>query len=1038
MPCCDGDKPCGGPAYHVDPDDAAYAEARSRYPTVKPDHGAWAAAENGQDQFRDYDDGLLAEDDPEPFEYTGQHLSACNFPLGSFGTGRVLLCGDGTLKEWTVVNQVRGDDGGPGDAPQPLNDMPCNFFAVSATPQGGKKQTFALVTPQNYTDANVALPPRREAHVSQHEVRRLQTMPGIKSLSMVCRYPIADTTYEIPGLPVQVSMEALSPAIPGDSKASCIPVAIFQFTLKNTGTVPCEVSLMEAQQNFIGWDGKLDCTAGATKLWGGNVNTPYMSADKSLAGLKMSSNTVKPDTPDIAGTLCVSAVVTTGSKVTVISQAADEEDLFAQFSSGKFQSPTTAATPPSAAGKSWCGGVVQTVTVAGGATTTVDFYLSWHFPNRSRGGSCGRGRQTILPDIIGNYYDNLFSSAEAVAEGVHKQIDYLRGTTRQYTNAVFGSTVPPDLLDSAAGRLAVARSATMWWNKSGIVLGCEGNGCCPLNCTHVYGYTTLLERLYPDLAEDMCVSNFVRNFDPATGATMRYGEGGWAIDGALACVIKAYLCVRQADSKATWLPKVWPNIKAQMEIIFTKFDDGTGVIRVAQQNTYDTAMFGPNTFIGSYWVTALKASAEMATLMKDDATAKKYSGRAALSATNYEKLCWKEEFGYYIAVVNASNCANSYGPGCFVDQLCCIGLSSACGFGHIFNPAHEISARKAIQKYNQVTQTSTKGYVDMQHHFFPGDTGVTVCNYPNGKLKNGMRYENLVSSGFTSPVIAGMVLDRNMKGALEIAGNLRQRHDGRHRSPWNEPECGLLYSRAMAHWNIFDQACGHIYCSQTGALSFDPRSDVAVSGGARMFKCFYTVEGGWGEFSQQGPAGLPSGKLTLSCIWGAGVELKTLGVVSSAKTATATVGGKSQAVSIAAGVITFTGGLTLAKGQSLTVTLGGGDYELNMAATAAICDGTLRQRRPAWTGASRDEDDDSAGASCCVPGSACCPGGVCGPDGSCFMPSEGGKAATQQQQPLSQISGITMAVGAFLMFLLGSLLGPKLQALLELVFRPAA
>ena len=29
-----------------------------------------------------------------------------------------------------------------------------------------------------------------------------------------------------------------------------------------------------------------------------------------------------------------------------------------------------------------------------------------------------------------------------------------------------------------------------------------------------------------------------------------------------------------------------------------EFDDGTGVIRVAQPNTYDTAMYGPNTFIG--------------------------------------------------------------------------------------------------------------------------------------------------------------------------------------------------------------------------------------------------------------------------------------------------------------------------------------------------------------------------------------------------------------------------------------------------------
>ena len=84
----------------------------------------------------------------------------------------------------------------------------------------------------------------------------------------------------------------------------------------------------------------------------------------------------------------------------------------------------------------------------------------------------------------------------------------------------------------------------------------------------------------------MAVSNFVRNYDAKNnGCTMRYGMGGWAIDGALACVIKAYLCVRQGDPGVKWLPKVWPNVKAQVETIMTKFDDGSGVIRVLQQNT---------------------------------------------------------------------------------------------------------------------------------------------------------------------------------------------------------------------------------------------------------------------------------------------------------------------------------------------------------------------------------------------------------------------------------------------------------------------
>ena len=37
----------------------------------------------------------------------------------------------------------------------------------------------------------------------------------------------------------------------------------------------------------------------------------------------------------------------------------------------------------------------------------------------------------------------------------------------------------------------------------------------------------------------MRTSDFVRNFDLANGGcTMRFGTGGWAIDGALACIIK--------------------------------------------------------------------------------------------------------------------------------------------------------------------------------------------------------------------------------------------------------------------------------------------------------------------------------------------------------------------------------------------------------------------------------------------------------------------------------------------------------------------
>jgi hypothetical protein len=62
------------PAYQVSPEDAAYAEALSRYPKVQPRKHDWAATPNGEPQFEGYDDGLRppadADDDDaaEPFE----------------------------------------------------------------------------------------------------------------------------------------------------------------------------------------------------------------------------------------------------------------------------------------------------------------------------------------------------------------------------------------------------------------------------------------------------------------------------------------------------------------------------------------------------------------------------------------------------------------------------------------------------------------------------------------------------------------------------------------------------------------------------------------------------------------------------------------------------------------------------------------------------------------------------------------------------------------------------------------------------------
>jgi len=260
-----------------------------------------------------------------------------------------------------------------------------------------------------------------------------------------------------------------------------------------------------------------------------------------------------------------------------------------------------------------------------------------------------------------------------------------------------------------------------------------------------------------------------------------------------------------------------------------------------------------------------------------------------------------------------------------------------------------------------------------------------VCTYPNGKLAGGMQYETLVSSGFTSPVIAGCILDRNMEGALEVAGHLRQRHDGRHRSPWNEPECGLLYSRAMAHWNIFDQCCGHVYDSHTGSLSFDPRSSTTTSTGDQTFQCFYSVEGGWGSFSQTGPTGLPSGSIVLNGLWGT-TRLSSLAVVSSAMKATAMLDGKSIAVEIKSGLITFKGGLTVPKSKTCTITLLSAGVEEDRAVIGvapATCDGNAMRRRHIPSASLATSSCGPISPPCCASSKADACSGKAG-SGSCI------------------------------------------------------
>jgi len=125
--------------------------------------------------------------------------------------------------------------------------------------------------------------------------------------------------------------------------------------------------------------------------------------------------------------------------------------------------------------------------------------------------------------------------------------------------------------------------------------------------------------------------------------------------------------------------------------------------------------------------------------------------------------------------------------------------------------------------------------------------------------------------------------------------------------------------------------------------------------------------------------------------------------------------------------MTFTGGLTLKANSSIEITLSGGEAD-DIAISIPTADASTRERRPI----------DSSLANAAVEQPSCCPGGVCAdgstcPPGCCEPTQQFAKLidAPDAGLGLQQMLGSAgMVFVALVFFLLGSVFGPEVQALL--------
>ena len=90
---------------------------------------------------------------------------------------------------------------------------------------------------------------------------------------------------------------------------------------------------------------------------------------------------------------------------------------------------------------------------------------------------------------------------------------------------------------------------------------------------------------------------------------------------------------------------------------------------------------------------------------------------------------------------------------------------------------------------------------NMRSYVMDKESGLIMASWPKGRLKVPFPYFAESMSGFEYAAAIGMLQEGQIEDGLKCIKAIRDRFDGEKRNPFDEPECGHHYARAMAAWS---------------------------------------------------------------------------------------------------------------------------------------------------------------------------------------------------------------------------------------------
>jgi uncharacterized protein (DUF608 family) len=757
------------------------------------------------------------------YRKTKNELSHIGMPVGGICCGTVYAGGDGRLWVWDIFNQ---NQLGAINKVLPIkldmfnvkeiNNVFGTLYIEPATNNSLLQQGFALVIKQH----------------GQTLVRRFH-QDDWKEIIFEATYPVATVRYIDKSIPLEITLEAFSPFIPGNAQDSGLPATIQSFSVKNTSGDPVDVE-------WVGWlENKMLPYTEKEKKDFRRINKKWES--RYAKGLWLKTETEDEEIKKKAdfGNMMFA---TTASRVRLMEDVEQAKEEFPpqlrKYISFRENTPVAA--------------IRTSHRIKAHQEIKTDFIISWYTPNIS---FAEKAQGMTVEGADFHFYTRQFPDSAAVAEYIAQHFESLKEQTLLWKNTWYDSTLPWWFLERTFMNISTLATTTSHRFKSGRFYAWEGVGCCHGTCTHVYQYAHAMSRIFPELERDERERvDLGIGYDPETGMIRIRGEKtGPSIDGQAGTVLRIYREYRMS-ADGLILKNNWNKIKKAIEFIMRQDKNRDGMEDTPMENTLDALWSGEIAWIVGLCIAAVFAGQKMAEEMNDlsfSETCKEYVQKGR---KNMEELLYNGE--YFIHRPDPAIGKKELGSynTCHIDQVYGQSWAWQVGLGRVLDREKTLSALRSLWKYNYIPDVGPyiKDHVGGRFYALAGEGGMVMNTNPKkedkpyGEAKAWqIGYFNECMSGFEHQVASHMMAEGMIEESLVLTKTIHDRYHARKRNPFNEIECSDHYGRAMASYGSFISACGFDYHGPKGHIRFAPKWN------ADRFKAPFTGASGWGSYTQR-------------------------------------------------------------------------------------------------------------------------------------------------------------------------------------------